>query len=171
MNIKEISQTKASTIKHRTGEQPASESIWNREISLGGNKISDKEKFTLYHQLHNLIDAGMDIRCAFEVLESQIRSKKTRDKVASIRKEVVNGKTLSDAMADSDYFSKYEYFSIRIGEETGRLGEVLKQLFEYFEEKKLAVKELSKMNGSIKELFFYERNNTVIVITSTYYLI
>ena len=42
---------------------------------------------------------------------------------------------------------------------------------EYFEEKKLVLKELSKMNGSIRELFFYERNNTVVVITSTYYLI
>jgi hypothetical protein len=41
---------------------------------------------------------------------------------------------------------------------------------DYFEEKKLSVKELSKMNGSIRELFFYERNNTVVVITSTYYL-
>lgn len=41
---------------------------------------------------------------------------------------------------------------------------------EYFEEKKLILKELSKMNGSIKELFFFERNNTVVVITSTFFL-
>lgn len=41
---------------------------------------------------------------------------------------------------------------------------------EYFEEKKLVLKELSKMNGSIRELFFFEKNNTIVVITSTYYL-
>jgi len=42
---------------------------------------------------------------------------------------------------------------------------------EYFEEKKLVLRELCKINGSIKEIFYYEKNSTVIVITSTLYLI
>jgi len=134
MNLKEIKQSRPVISKSR---EPVAtkESIWNRDISIGGGKISDKEKFTLYHQLFNLIDAGIDIRNAFEVLENQIKAKKTREKIAKIRRDVVNGKTLSDSMADSKYFSKYEYYSIRIGEETGKLGEVLSQLFVFFEEK------------------------------------
>ena len=135
MNLNDLNQIPSSASSVIDTDQIPDVSIWNKEISFGGNKISDKEKFTLYHQLYNLIDAGLDIRYAFEILESQIRSRKTREKVAEIRKAVVNGKTLSDAMADSNYFSNYEFYSVRIGEETGRLSEVLKQLFEYFEEK------------------------------------
>lgn len=41
----------------------------------------------------------------------------------------------------------------------------------YFEEKRLEVQELCKINGSIKELFFYAKTNSVVVVTSTYYLI
>ena len=134
MNIKQLSKSSSGERKAKASVKQG-DSIWNKEISIGGNKISDKEKFTLYHQLYNLIDAGIDIRNAFEVLENQIKSKKTRDKIAEIRKEVVNGKTLSDSMADSNYFSKYEYFSIRIGEETGKLNDVLSQLHVFFEEK------------------------------------
>lgn len=134
MNIKQLSKSSSGERKAKASVKQG-DSIWSKEISIGGNKISDKEKFTLYHQLYNLIDAGIDIRNAFEVLENQIKSKKTRDKIAEIRKEVVNGKTLSDSMADSNYFSKYEYFSIRIGEETGKLNDVLSQLHVFFEEK------------------------------------
>lgn len=133
MNVKQLSKPQTTSKKKVT--EKAKDSIWNKELSIGGNKISDKEKFTLYHQLFNLIDAGIDIRNAFEVLENQIKSKKTREKIAEIRRDVVNGKTLSDSMADSNYFSKYEYYSIRIGEETGKLGDVLSQLHVFFEEK------------------------------------
>ena len=42
---------------------------------------------------------------------------------------------------------------------------------EYFEEKRLSVQELCKINGSIKEMFFYAKSNSIIVITSTYYFI
>ncbi|MEL7148836.1 MAG: hypothetical protein AAFO69_20850, partial [Bacteroidota bacterium] len=66
MNIKELNQTKPTSAGFTaSADKEPVESIWNKEISLGGNKIPDKEKFGLYHQLHNLIDAGMDIRYAF----------------------------------------------------------------------------------------------------------
>lgn len=134
MNINQVRKGTATKTRKKEKNQQT-ESIWNKEISLEGSKISDKEKFTLYHQLFNLIDAGIDISYAFEVLEHQIKSKKTRTKIAALRKEVLNGKTLSESMADSKYFSKYEYYSIRIGEETGKLNEVLKQLHIFYEEK------------------------------------
>ncbi|MGB3468379.1 MAG: type II secretion system F family protein [Cyclobacteriaceae bacterium] len=141
MNINQVKKTKH---QQKSSSQPAvtTDSIWNKEMSFGGNKISDKEKFTLYHQLFNLIDAGIDISYAFEVLENQIKSKKTRAKISEISKEVVNGKTLSESMADSKYFSKYEYYSIRIGEETGKLNDVLHQLHIFYEEKMAQKKQM-----------------------------
>ena len=41
----------------------------------------------------------------------------------------------------------------------------------YFEENKLQVNELCKINGAIEEIFYHSENNSIIVITSTKYLI
>lgn len=131
MNLSEISH-KASTTKTSVEKK---ESIWNKDISLTGNKISDKEKSYIYHQLFNLIDSGIDIRYAFEILENQIKSKKTKEKIAEIHEAVVKGKSLSHAMEDSKYFSNYEFYSVRIGEETGKLNNVLQQLNQFYEDK------------------------------------
>jgi len=137
MNVKELKKTSSSNkaFQENTKKPGSQTSVWDIEISIGGNKIPDKEKFGLYHQLHNLIDAGIDIRYAFEILENQIKNKKTKTKIAKIRKQVINGKALSEAMEESGYFTKYEFYSIKIGEETGKLNEVLSQLYEYFEDK------------------------------------
>lgn len=49
---------------------------------------------------------------------------------------VVKGASLSDTVQQSNKFSTYEYQSIRIGEETGKLGEVvLKELALYYKSK------------------------------------
>ncbi len=136
MNLNDI-KTGTVAPKKNVAFDPSNDqqSIWDMEISFGGKGIPDKEKFGLYHQLHNLIDAGIDIRYAFEILENQIKNKKTKQKIAKIRAEVINGKALSNAMEDSGYFTKYEFYSIKIGEETGRLNEVLSQLYDFFEDK------------------------------------
>ena len=42
---------------------------------------------------------------------------------------------------------------------------------DYFEEKRLELQELCSLNGSVKEMFYYKKSKTIIVITSTYYLI
>lgn len=69
-------------------------------------------------------------------------------------------------------FVDFQYEKVEGQRKTVKLAFVGDKLgcIDYFEEKKLVVKELSKMNGSIRELFFYERKNIVVVITSTYYL-
>ncbi len=130
MNLSDLASNTSSP-----GKSKKEESIWNKDISLTGNKISDKEKSYVYHQLFNLIDSGIDIRYAFEILENQIKSAKTRQKIADIHEEVVKGKSLSRAMEESSFFTNYEFYSIRIGEETGKLSNVLQQLYEYYEEK------------------------------------
>lgn len=110
-------------------------SIWNREITLGKPKITDKEKQHLYNQLYNLIDSGIDIRYSFEILEKQIKSKKTAQRIAEIGQLVIEGQSLSKAMRTSQLFTAYEYFSVEIGEETGKLAYVLKQLSLYYDNK------------------------------------
>ena len=54
---------------------PKKESIWNRDISFGGDKLTDKHKSTFYHQLKTLINSGVDIRSALELVMDQFKSK------------------------------------------------------------------------------------------------
>lgn len=103
----------------------------NRDLSFGDGLLPDKKKQGFYNELGTLIRSGIDISTA---LELTIASYKGKDGLlfASIRKQVVEGKSLSETLEGEQKFSRYEYFSVRIGEETGRLGEVLGELSKYY---------------------------------------
>lgn len=116
-------------------KEPEKESIWNRDISFGGNKLSDKHKSTFYHQLRTLVSSGVDIRSSLELVRDQFKSKKSIAIVEQIIEELVRGKSLSDAFDASGKFTNYEIFSLRIGEESGRLVEVLDTLSGYYDQK------------------------------------
>ncbi len=116
-------------------EKPDKESIWNRDISFGGNKLTDKHKSTFYHQLRTLVSSGVDIRSSLELVRDQFKSKKSIAIVQQIIEELVRGKSLSGAFESSGKFTSYEIFSLRIGEESGRLVEVLDTLAGYYDQK------------------------------------
>ena len=115
--------------------EPVKESIWNRDISFGGNKLSDKLKSTFYHQLKTLVSSGVDIRSSLELVRDQFKTKKSTAIVDQIIEALVKGKSLSDAFDASGKFTNYEIFSLRIGEESGRLVEVLETLATYYDQK------------------------------------
>jgi type IV pilus assembly protein PilC len=50
-------------------------------------------------------------------------------------KRVLEGESLSDAMEKSGNFTPYEFYSIKIGEESGKMNDVLKDLGIYFTKK------------------------------------
>ena len=118
-----------------TVEKPEKESIWNRDISFGGNKLTDKHKATFYHQLRTLVSSGVDIRSSLELVRDQFKSRKSTAIIQQIIDELVRGKSLSGAFDTSGKFTNYEIFSLRIGEESGRLVEVLDTLGAYYDQK------------------------------------
>ncbi len=105
---------------------------WNRDISLGTGKLNNKKKERLYSELHALLMAGVDVRSALELLEQEQTKKGDRELLQGIKEAVVKGAGLSLAMEQSGKFSSYEYYSIKIGEESGRLLEVLEQMAAYY---------------------------------------
>lgn len=107
----------------------------NTDIRFSRNKIPDKIKESFYLELWSLLQAGVDIRTALELITSEIRKKKTKQVFASIAELIVSGATFSSALKKVKEFSSYEYFSIQVGEETGKLLLVLKQLADYFNKK------------------------------------
>lgn len=115
-----------------TSKQPGSLSFLNKEISLFGKQLSDKRKERFYSELNILFAAGVDIKTALELIEEEQLKAKYKALFEKIRNVVVSGGSLSDALRNSGKFSPYEFYSIRIGEESGRLTEVLNDLAKFF---------------------------------------
>lgn len=107
----------------------------SNNLNLLGKSFSDKRKEQLYHELEALISSGVDLKGAIDMLVEEQQSSKANQVLDNVRKQVERGSTFAHALENSGQFSPYEYHSIRIGEETGRLSDVLKELTLYYERK------------------------------------
>ncbi|BDD07407.1 type II secretion system F family protein [Aureibacter tunicatorum] len=122
--------------KKTVGKKEAADQkkFWEKDISLFPETFSDKDKEMLYMELSNMLEAGVDVRSALSLSVEHI-GKKHRDKIQSILDKVIEGSALHEAMTDAPHFSAYECFSIQIGEETGQLARVLKELGDFYSKK------------------------------------
>jgi type IV pilus assembly protein PilC len=111
------------------------ENILKKEITLFGDGLPDKKKEEFYLELSTLLGAGVDIKTALDLIADE--QKKEKDKVffKGIKDFVIGGGTLSKAMENTKKFSIYECFSVQIGEETGKITMVLKELSDFFHKK------------------------------------
>ncbi|MES2629275.1 MAG: type II secretion system F family protein [Bacteroidota bacterium] len=102
------------------------------------NTLSDKSKVKLYSELRILLNAGLDVKAAVELLMNEAEGAEQK-LLKNIDQLLISGKSLSMAIRAQTGFSNYEVYSIRIGEETGNLSAVLEQL-EIFYNRKVKLK-------------------------------
>ncbi|RYG54875.1 MAG: type II secretion system F family protein [Chitinophagaceae bacterium] len=109
-----------------------------RRLSKGstalGKSLKDKSKEVIYRELGMLLKAGVDFKKALEILAAQ-SPKFEKEIILGIKNKVVDGVSIYESMRESGHFSPYEYYSIRIGEETRKLEEILHELQKYFTRK------------------------------------
>lgn len=98
-------------------------------------KFSDKQKEDFYREFSTLIKSGVDFNQALEILTNQQKSKFIKSIYKTINDDVVKGKPLHEAIKNYKYFSPYEYYSIKIGEDTRRLPDIFDQLQKFFSRK------------------------------------
>ena len=109
--------------------------LLNKDIQLFGNSLKDKHREHIYGELYTLLSSGIDIKTAFELIESQQDNKTVKRIINSILQSIIAGSTMSVAMEKTKEFSAYEYFSVQIGEEGGTLNKVLNELSTYYTNK------------------------------------
>ena len=80
-----------------------------------------------------MLNAGMALGDGFEILCEDMDDKKIMALCNSMREDLNDGKTLSQAMENSKAFPEYAVKMVTIGEITGRLENVLIGLSEYYE--------------------------------------
>lgn len=103
--------------------------LLNTEISFLEKKFGPKEKEALYSEMSLLLATGVDIKTAFDIIIEDFKNKKHKQLVVNIREDIISGKSIYEALnAFPKVFTKYEVQSVKIGEESGKLPEVLKEL-------------------------------------------
>jgi type IV pilus assembly protein PilC len=107
----------------------------NQDISFSNGQISDKKKESFYLELSTLLLSGIDLRSALDLILVDQDHVKDKELFEGIRKKVLAGLPLSEALKETKRFSPYEFYSLKIGEETGRLGDVLIDLAKYYKSK------------------------------------
>lgn len=99
------------------------------------NRFSDKKKEEFYREFSTLIKSGIDFNQALQILAQQQKSSFLKSIYEKINNDVVKGKPLHEAIKRHKYFTPYEYYSIKIGEDTRRLPAILDQLQKFFNRK------------------------------------
>lgn len=107
----------------------------NKDISFGNGQLPDKKKEEFYVEFSTLLLSGVDLKTAFDLILLDQKNSKDNKLFQEIKANVLIGDSLSDAIRKSGKFSNYEFFSLRIGEETGKLGEVMKELTSFYKSK------------------------------------
>ncbi len=99
-------------------------------------------------QMAILVDSGVPILYALEITEKLVENITCAVIVSQIRESVREGKLLADPMQESGFFPSMAVQMIKVGEETGQLGKMLKHVAEFYERN---VSEFMKRIGTLIE--------------------
>jgi len=127
--------------KKQTATKPKSKSntglsdLLTKEISLFGASFNNKQKELFYNELSVLLHSGINLKNALELLSETQTKVHLQEMITSILKQLVSGTAFSEIIKTQDVFTTYEYYAIKIGEQTGQLANVLADLSNFFKRK------------------------------------
>jgi len=148
LNIREIKQ------KGNKGKKEGGKSLLQMEINLNislpfGGGVSSRDLSILAKQLGALVQAGIGIVDALELVADSLDNKVLKKELIAIANEVREGTSLSKAMEKrKGLFPDFFLNMVEVGEETGQLDLVFQRISEYF-------KRISEIVNKIKSASFY----------------
>jgi type IV pilus assembly protein PilC len=131
IDIRKLNTTYRNTDKAGNGAKNIF-AFLEKDIVFFKRELSDKKKERFYSELKILFAAGVDLKTALDLLVEEQTKKEDKQLFQSIKQNVIEGSSLSEAIVKTNKFSAYEFYTIQIGEETGHLSEVLNDLSAYF---------------------------------------
>lgn len=121
--------------KAAEGERAEAQSFLKREIHLFGSGFGNKKKQAFYLELSVLLKAGITLKEGLQLIVQSFKKETDKKMMESVLSSVVGGKPFSEALLKTGKFSEYEYFSVKIGEETGTTAQVCQELGKFYERK------------------------------------
>lgn len=95
-------------------------------------KLTVIERFT--SQMSILVDSGVPILYALDITQRMIGNKTCEAIISRIMESVREGRLIAESMHESGFFPPMAVQMINIGEETGELGKMLKNVSDYYQE-------------------------------------
>ncbi|MGL4569712.1 MAG: type II secretion system F family protein [Clostridium sp.] len=118
----------------------------------GIKKYSYKDISIICDNLANLYEDGIQITKAIELLDDFPLKKQYKESIRIIRDEIERGETLGESFSNFEFlYPKFLTGMISIGEKTGRLTFILKEMGLYYKRKDTMRKEI--INASIYPIF------------------
>jgi len=102
------------------------------EIRGFGNSFSNKKKEAFYTELSVLLNAGINLKEALVLITNEQKKRTDRELLENMVDTILDGTPFSESIKNSKDFTEYEYYSLKIGEETGTLKKVTKELGLFF---------------------------------------
>ncbi len=132
-------------------------------------RVSDRDISLFCRQLGAMVNAGVGIIDALEIVADQMPNRKLAQATAEVAKDVSEGMSLSEAMSKrQDVFPELVINLVAVGEETGELDTALMRASEYYEK-------IAMIKSKIKSASFYPAFvlvvATVIVTGILYFLV
>ncbi|MEP3383552.1 MAG: type II secretion system F family protein, partial [Flavobacteriaceae bacterium] len=110
-------------------------SILEREITVFGKSFSNKKKEDFYTELSVLLKAGITLKESLGLIEEGQKKEKQKSLFNDLGESLLSGSSFSEAIKDKKEFTEYEYYSLKIGEESGTLTTITKELGSFFAKK------------------------------------
>ncbi len=134
-----------------------------KEINIGG--IPLKEKMIFLKQFSIMINAGLSITRALEVLSTQTQNPRFQRVLKEVLKTVSSGVPLSDALAKyPDVFDSIAINLIKAGEQSGNLGRIFRKLAREYEQR-------SALTSKVVSALAYPAVLTVVMLGVVIFLI
>ncbi|SDI24801.1 type IV pilus assembly protein PilC [Flavobacterium omnivorum] len=111
------------------------EDLLKKEVVFFGQSFNNKKKQAFYMELAVLLKAGITFKEGLTLIVESLNKKTDQELIQTILNDVINGKPFSEALWASKSFSEYEFYSIKIGEETGTTAKVCQELGLFYERK------------------------------------
>lgn len=118
------------------------EELLLKEISLTGNSFNNRKKAAWYDELSVLLTSGIQLKQALELLVDTQKKEKEQQLVKDMLSKLVDGVSFSEIIRSNKVFSDYEYYALKIGEQTGKLNTITKELSVFYQRKDQQRKEI-----------------------------
>lgn len=129
---------------------------------LQSNKVKLKDISVFCRQFSTIVNAGVSIIQAIEIMKAQTESKELKKALDIVYEDVRKGKPLSDGMTTAKgAFPEFLISMVKVGELSGNLDDVMVRMAEYYEKD-------TKVRRKIKSAFSYPiaiLAVTIVVVT------
>ena len=134
-------------------------------MSIGQPKVKTETLVIFSRQLATMVDSGIPIASALDVLYEQIDDRNFRFIMKKIRDDVEAGSSLSEATGrHPKAFSDFFVNMVRAGESSGRLDEILDRVATYFEK-------VDNLQRKVKASLFYPAFVSILAFGITTFLV